>query len=153
MPNQTFRTSELYNGLLSYCSRAAGRCGDDAVRTALTRVPSQHYVACNDPWRVSDVTQQTAVIHRHKNRRPQTWHFRRCLWNSDRPSTAAPFHAKHSAPPSLLLTSFRLSKVKTDPQNRIFISTIFFMALNSPPVGKTSWLLKLHDHTQSHHTQ
>jgi len=27
------------------------------------------------------------------------------------------------------------------------------MALNSPPVGQTSSLSKLHDHTQTHHTQ
>jgi hypothetical protein len=137
MPKETVRTSELYTGVLGYCSRAAGSV---VMTSALHfRVPSQHDVACNDPWRVSDVTQQTAVNHRHKNRRPQTWHFRRYLWNSDRPSIDAPFHAKHSAPPSLLLTSFRRSKVKTDPPNCIFINTIFFMALNSP-----QWA-KLHD--------
>jgi hypothetical protein len=77
MPEQTVRTSDC----------TAGRCGNDAVRTALTNVSSQHDVAGNEPWRVNDVTQQTAVTHWHKNRRPQNWHNRRCLCNSDRPST------------------------------------------------------------------
>jgi hypothetical protein len=49
MPYQTARTSALHTGVLSYCSRAASRCDDDAIHTALTSVPSQHDVACNDP--------------------------------------------------------------------------------------------------------